>query len=563
MVKESQILAGLTAGMLVTAGCSEPIEIDVRLVDPCNQDALTSVDFIRFEPRGSGLDSDALSTVELSGASETAPITVPLVPDFQLLATGHEGRPEDNPPPAALGLSSPIDLSAAENVISLQLPFSLLGRFHRTTDLTAPVESSNRCSALARDRFGATATVLPGGEVLIVGGARYADGFLEFPRRVEVYDPRTGTFRDRAEGSARSWDLGEGQARRHHTATLLPDGRVLVAGGQAPDAQRQGAETALRSAFIIDPRDPTDLRILEGGFAMLTARSGHRAAALPDGRVVLVGGRQLTAGDVSLEGQTYLDSIEVYDPSSGAFLLATDGSGNALTLSEARFGHSAIALPGSVDVLVVGGFNALGPIRSVEVLRFDPGGPIRIPGAQMTDVGPIHHAATLTQDGAVLVSGGYDTLEDVRTLPPVRSGRSVEVWAVDGTTGRAERICQDTLTAPRGHHTSSVIGKRAVFIAGRDEAGTPRADGEVADLLSVQEILTGSGGCFSSPPTAEAMTDARAEHDAVVLPESQEILILGGVQQDPARNAPGATTASAEIFSDFSRRGLIATPTEP
>ncbi|MEO1228406.1 MAG: kelch repeat-containing protein [Myxococcota bacterium] len=556
-----------SAFLLFSAGvaCSEPVDVDVQLVDPCNQEALTTVDYLRFEPRGSGIDSFALSTVELvpgdAPGGQAADIELPLAPDFQLLVTGHEGSIDADAPPSALGLSSTVDLSAVESSVSIRLPMSRLGQFHRTTDLTASAEATNRCSALARDRFGASATVLPGGEVLIVGGARYADGFLEVPRRVEVYDPRTGTFRDRSDDSSRTWELGAGQARRRHTATLLSDGRVLVAGGQAPDPQRQGSETALLSAFIIDARNPQDVRIPEGGFTMLAARTGHRATALPDGRVVLVGGRQLTAGDSSLEGQTYLDSVEVYDSSAGAFLLATDGSGNALTLAEARFGHSAIAIPGSVDVLVAGGFNALGPVRTVEVLRFIAGSPVRIPASGGTDVGAIYHSATLTQDGTVLLSGGYSTLEDVRSRPPVGSARIVEMWAVDVATGRAERICQDELTVERGQHTSSIVGRRAIFIGGRDANGRPRSDGEVADLRSLGEIQNASSGCFTANPTLESMTDARAEHEAVVLPASREVLILGGVQQDPAQNVPGATTATAEIFSDFARRGLVSTPT--
>ena len=56
------------------------------------------------------------------------------------------------------------------------------------------------------------------------------------------------------------------------------------------------------------------------------------------------------------------------------------------------------------------------------------------------------------------------------------------------------------------------------------------------------------------------MTDARAEHAAVVLPTSQEVLILGGVQRDPVgASMPGVSISSSEVFSDFSRRALVST----
>lgn len=555
MVKRGTLLFPLVG----VAACSSPLEIDVQLVDPCNQEAVTSVDFVRLEPRGEGLESEQLATIERVEAVETGPIELPLVSNFQLVATGHRGS--FDAPPSALGVSAEVDLTEATGTLTLQVPFSLLGQFYRTTNLTAPADATDRCSALRQDRFGATATVLPGGQVLIVGGSRYTEGFLEFPRLVELYDPATGTFLDGPANSNRKWELLNGQARRFHTASLLPDGRVLIAGGQAPDAVNQGTEGALRSAFIIDPRDVSDIRIQEGGIAMMEARTGHQAAILSDGRVVLVGGRSLNPTDTRLEAQRYLASVEVYDPQSSAFLLATDAVGNAVGLSEARFGHSANAIPGSVDVLVAGGFNDRGPATGLEVLRFLPGGVERIPSATSLGIGPIFHGATLTQDGAVLVSGGYSTLNDVRGLAPTMSGRAVEMWAVDEATGAPQRVCQSNLTSARGQHTVSIVGRRALFVGGRDETGQPRRDGEVADLLSVSEAAASPSGCFARAPATQTMNDARAQHNAVVLPSTREILVLGGVQQDPIMSNEGLTTTSAEIFSDFARRALLSSPT--
>jgi hypothetical protein len=94
--------------MLATA-CSSAVEVDVELVDPCNQEAVTSVDFLKFEPRGSGVDSAGLTTIQAVGDGSTQAIPIPLVADFQLVATGHQGSFEEPAPPSAcrLGTISP------------------------------------------------------------------------------------------------------------------------------------------------------------------------------------------------------------------------------------------------------------------------------------------------------------------------------------------------------------------------------------------------------------------------------------------------------------------------
>ncbi len=551
MVRPSSVLARWSSAALIGLGaCSNPLEIEVRLVDPCDQEAVATVDFIRVEPRGEGIDGASLGTVEERGSFTTPPIDLPLAPDFQLVATGHRGS--FDAPPSAFGLSAPVDLTAATGPVQIQVPLSLLGRFHRTTVLGA---AEPRCSSMVEDRFGATATVLPNGKVLIVGGARYIEEggsqFLEFPRSVEVYDPSTGEFLDSAPGESRKWSLGRGQPRRHHTATLLPDGRVLVAGGQS---QGMAGEEALRTAFLIDARDGANVRILEGGIAMVEARTGHQAVALADGRVVLVGGRSLNPSDPdNLEAQAYSNSIEIFDPQDLGFSVATDENGNQVTLSAARYGHQAVALPGRAEVFVAGGFNGQGPVPSVEVIRLEPGRATRVVATDRLEAGVIFGAAAVTEDGSVVLSGGYSTLQPLMARQPDDSEDGVEMWAVE--SGTARRLCRSNLGGRRGFHTASVIGRRAVFVGGLDETGAPRADAEAGQLLSVSLAET-SGSCFADPPTLVVRSEPegampRAEHMAVVLPTTRELLVLGGT------DGPLRSIATAEVYSDFARTSAL------
>jgi hypothetical protein len=130
--------------------------------------------------------------------------------------------------------------------------------------------------------------------------------------------------------------------RYHHTATLLPDGRVLVVGGM--DADR-----TIGSAEVWDP--VTDTCGPAG--SLPEARSSHTATLLSDGRVLVVGGGGpcQVPGTLSCDsdGNGVLASAEVWDPATATF-------GPAGSLVRGRYNHTATPLPDG-RVLVVGGWN--------------------------------------------------------------------------------------------------------------------------------------------------------------------------------------------------------------
>jgi hypothetical protein len=100
----------------------------------------------------------------------------------------------------------------------------------------------------------------------------------------ELYDPKSGTFSPT--GSL-------GAARMEHTATLLSDGRVLVAGGEDDHAE------AFASAEVYDPKSGT----FSPTGSMIKARTAQTATLLPDGRVLIAGG---------FSGSASLTSAELY-----------------------------------------------------------------------------------------------------------------------------------------------------------------------------------------------------------------------------------------------------------
>jgi hypothetical protein len=126
-----------------------------------------------------------------------------------------------------------------------------------------------------RSRWGHTATLLADGRVLVAGGIMSAENRVA--SEVDIFDPKTATWMMAA-------PLLHG--RDEHTATLLRDGRVLVAGGRAFQPPIGSGIQYLADAEVYDPaRDRW-----EAVAAMKSARSDFGAGLLPDGRVLVAGG---------------------------------------------------------------------------------------------------------------------------------------------------------------------------------------------------------------------------------------------------------------------------------
>ncbi|MBI4817349.1 MAG: hypothetical protein HY791_13885 [Deltaproteobacteria bacterium] len=513
--------------LALTYACSSPVQVDVQLVNPCNRDVIDTVEFLKFQPRGQDIDSAGLTTITEVGDRQASPIEIPRARDFQLVATGHSGGFDT--PPSAIGVSSIQDLSEAEDTVTIRVPFAAVDQFYRTTSLATPEE----CTSMQVARYGASATTLQDGRVLIVGGAKVESDVLEFVRTIEMYDPATGSFD--AVGS-----LPSTLERAFHSATLLDDGRVLIAGGQAwiDDAQM----SALKTAVMIDARDGLEV---SDGIVMFQARTGHGAVRLANGKVVLVGGRVLDPSAGRPEDHGYLTAIEVFDPDRASFLVPQGSGGGAAEMSSARFGHSVTLLKTGRDMLVAGGFNENGPVRALEVIRVADDGQVQaVASSGTSDVGPIFHGAGLADDGRVLLVGGYDAISDAEPSGslPKNPSANAEMWEYRDAQGDVIKSCNGALTAGRGSHSVTMIGRRALVIGGRAADGLPLHNGEVA-------TLTNSGpNCFATLPTSVEMAEAHAEHVAALM-GSGEVLVVGGRQHRDGTDFFGSSTGTAEVFA--------------
>ena len=170
---------------------------------------------------------------------------------------------------------------------------------------------------------------------------------------------------------------GSMSAKRYaHTATLLANGKVLIAGGHSTVG-------VLKTAELYDPTLKTWTVIA----SMITARESHTATLLSNGKVLVVGGRN--------EDGLELSSAELYDPSNGTW-------SSAGTLSIGRVEHTATLLSDN-DVLVVGGSNGGVSLNSAELYNLSTGWSLT---GSMTDFRDRHTASLITSTGKVLVAGG-------------------------------------------------------------------------------------------------------------------------------------------------------------
>jgi hypothetical protein len=355
-------------------------------------------------------------------------------------------------------------------------------------------------------RFGGhTATLLPSGAVLIVGGYATQDDQV-LAADAEIFDPRFDAYMDTG-GKMK-------KPRVHHTATRLLNGKVLIVGGivesvvDGPDDQKP-----VPAAEIYD-------RITDGfdaaGNDTISNRIDHTATLLPSGRVLITGG--------VLTGGPALGTATVYDPAIDQFV-PTSGE-----MAMERTHHAAVLLPSGL-VLITGGTDLSGdPTPRCEL--FDPNtGLFRATAAQMTTARALH-TATLLPSGEVLIVGGTASF-----------GAGTE--ASDDNLGTAE--IYDPITEQL-HPTGGLVGPHPPIGA---STATLLPSGEVLILgVGTPELYDPAAGRFRVNVSASGFAPAISGQTATLLP-SGRVLIAGG--EDKVHALPAAPLiylpASGEIFA--------------
>ncbi|MGO9059900.1 MAG: Kelch repeat-containing protein [Candidatus Binataceae bacterium] len=403
---------------------------------------------------------------------------------------------------------------------------------------------SATASPLTVPRLEHSATLLNDGSVLIAGGFTTPHGGVALPvSSAELFNPTDATFH--AVGSM-------SDPRAQHTATLLADGSVMVAGGISVKLGQ------LASAELYNPST--------GSFtptgSLATARTGAAAVRLTDGRILVAGGGGNSGA---------LKSAELYDSATGKFSPASND------MPEPHY-LAAIALLPDSSVLIAGGFAGSGIFfvlnAQAAATIFDPGSSSFTATTSLnmsrSDIG-----AALLDDGRVFIPGGqnfqgeslanadlYDTASpggrfaglgiaisggmhservDQRALT-LNDGKILITGGIDGLGNLAQTaeiydpasgnltLTNTPMTIGRSGHTMTMLKSGLILVAG---GGTDTA-----------ELYDPAAGSFTA--TAGKMSVARLHHTATLLGDGT-VLIAGGVSKETT-----PALQSAELYDPAS-----------
>ncbi|MEU6994717.1 kelch repeat-containing protein [Streptomyces sp. NPDC046465] len=308
-----------------------------------------------------------------------------------------------------------------------------------------------------------TLTLLPNGKVLATGGTSGSAPGAPALATTELYDPATHV-----------WTLSGALAgpRAGHSAVLLPDGKVLVAGGTTV----RSAQTAkaLRTAELYDPAAGT----WSAAGDMTEARTGHTAVALAGGAVLVCGG----TAPVGTADDPALAFCELYDPAAKKW--TPTGS-----LRTPRSHHQATRLSDS-KVLVTGG-TALGapgggpfdPFsqRTAEVYDLTSGA--WSPAADMPSGRALHRALPFGQHGVLVIGGAADDKDETGYRSAVLYDATTDTWTP--AAGLAE--------GRWAFAAAALPGGKVLVAGGTARTGTAAADPTLAELMASTEIFTAGG----------------------------------------------------------------------
>ncbi|MCY1080080.1 Kelch repeat-containing protein [Archangium lansingense] len=440
---------------------------------------LDGVRYLRLRVTGEGMEPIEHYAAVDGGITMLQPLSIPFGRGRMLEVRGYTDLPRSGGRVVSLGRSRPFDVPVQLGASSrIAVPFLRVGEYVR------PGFSADSCVSLASPRAAHTATLLEDGRVLLAGGFQTGSGGANTTvASAEIFDPVTGTVEPLPSLETR---------RAFHTATRLPGGKVLLAGGEVASVE---GSLPVRSAQVLDVAQATST-----GVELKVARSQHAAAVDSSGRVLLVGGVGVGSAVVSeaegfdsATGQVFsvstpvsrvgMAAMPVQDGRRIAVVGGSDGTslrpevlffaheggsfvpvGEGARLREPRRDGALVPFGGPEQLLYLGGHDSP---RNVDEARFLASSELVSSGVPpQVSAGPQVFArsglcAVALPDGRVMTLGG------VRYSSGVLASDSHVELLVPGEEGAAPGLLGlMPLEQPRQQHTCTVLDNGAVLIAG-------------------------------------------------------------------------------------------------
>jgi hypothetical protein len=445
--------------------------------------ALADVRYLRLRVTGPGMEPVEHYVPVDQGVAE--PPAVPAGKGRVLEVRGYTDLPRVGGRVVALGRSRPFEVSGDARP-TVPVAVRRVGAYVRPG-------SAKACTSLAEPRAGHTATVLEDGRVLVAGGFQLDlnEGGSTLSS-TEIFDPVTGTLEQAST---------LGSSRAFHTATRLPGGRVLLAGGEVASVE---GTLALSSALVVDVAQRTSTRV-----ELKVARRHHAAAVDSGGRVLLVGG-------VGAGGEVVAEA-EGFDPQSGTVF--------SVSTPVPRVGMGVMPVQGGRRLAVVGGSD--GKELRPEVLFFSYEGGTFTPAGQGPRLREPRRDAALVPFGGseqLLFVGGYDVADSVEgarrilaSSEVISSGGSSQVTAGPQVFARSEPCA---VALPDG---------RVMTVGGLRSTALGLVSDPHAELL-----IPGRDGGAPVMLGLPVLERQRHQHSCTVL-EDGSVLIAGGLDADGFR----------------------------
>ena len=363
-----------------------------------------------------------------------------------------------------------------------------------------------------------SATRLPDGRVVLAGG-----GTRNSPDEVVVHHGNLRVFSADGQPEEEITVVGDIGKRAHHTAAFA-QGRFVIFGGV-----RFGAvSTVLDDILVVDP-ETWDMDYVSATIEGPSPRFGAAAVALDNGKILVSGGLSEVGGQ---EGA--LASVLLVDP------LAPEQWIQVETPDDPRALHSATLLHNG-NVLLAGGVTEVAnplmpfltaPLNSAAVLS--PAGELVAGPVEESVPGGLYHTATLLPDGTVMLSGGFGS-GNVRNQAVILDEQATPVVTIDDMGGG--RVLHGAVLAPPDH---------VVLLGG---TANPVQEGETSgDAVRLQ----GETGAHEVPEQSKL---ARIAHSATLLPDGN-ILVAGGWTNAGQTSSAALVSPNGQLLHYFESENL-------